>query len=153
MRRFALPWLLASLLGFCGLAWSAEIGVMTQNQYVGTDLLDLVAANDFNAAVVDALRTRAATLPAKRAKALAGLIDRQRPALVGLQEVYRFTCDEPIPTPDDGKGCEDPSIAGAFTDQLADTLQALGGRYVAAAQVVNMNLPQPTLTCRSTASR
>jgi hypothetical protein len=132
---------LASLLGFCGLAWSAEIGVMTQNQYVGTDLLDLVAAEDFNAAVVDALRTRAATLHAKRAKALAALIDQQRPALVGLQEVYRFTCDEPIPTPDDGKGCEDPSIAGAFTDQLADTLQALGGRYVEAAQVVNMDLP------------
>jgi hypothetical protein len=132
---------LASLLGFCGLAWSTEIGVMTQNQYVGTDLLDLVTAEDFNAAVVDALRTRAATLPAKRARALAGLIDRQRPALVGLQEVYRFTCYEPDPKPYDRKGCEDPSIAGAFTDQLEDTLQALGGRYVAAAQVVNMDLP------------
>lgn len=139
MRRFALPSLLASLLAFCGLAWSAEIGVMTQNQYIGTDLLDLGTAPDFNAAVVDALRTRAATLPAKRARALAALIDRQRPALVGLQEVYRFTCNDSDAT--DGKGCEDPSIAGAFTDQLEDTLQALGGRYVAAAQVVNMDLP------------
>jgi len=135
MKRIALTLLSTSMLGATGLAAAADIGVMTQNQYVGTDLIGLVASPDFNSAVVDALRTRAASLPTERAGALAALIDRRGPALVGLQEVYRFTCYEQVPAPDDGKGCDDQSIAGAFTDQLDDTLSALGGRYVAAAHV------------------
>jgi endonuclease/exonuclease/phosphatase family metal-dependent hydrolase len=141
MKRIALTLLSTSMLGATGLAAAADIGVMTQNQYVGTDLIGLVASPDFNSAVVDALRTRAASLPTERAGALAALIDRRGPALVGLQEVYRFTCYEQVPAPDDGKGCDDQSIAGAFTDQLDDTLSALGGRYVAAAHVVNLDLP------------
>lgn len=141
MKRIALTLLSTSLLGATGLAATADIGVMTQNQYVGTDLIGLVASPDFNSAVVDALRTRAASLPTERARALAALIDRRGPALVGLQEVYRFTCYEQVPAPDDGKGCDDQSIAGAFTDQLDDTLSALGGRYVAAAHVVDLDLP------------
>ena len=122
-----------------GAASSAEIEVMTQNQYVGTDLIGLVASPDFNAAVVAALETRAASLPGERAKALAALIGKRDPALVGLQEAYRFTCFDG--SPGDALGCEHPSFAGAFTDQLQDTLAALGGRYVAAATVVNLDLP------------
>jgi hypothetical protein len=57
-------------------------------------------------------------------KALAKLIKQRGPALVGLQEVSELTCFDYAP---DGMGCEDPSIAGAFTDHLADTLDALGG--------------------------
>jgi endonuclease/exonuclease/phosphatase family metal-dependent hydrolase len=140
MRRVLTTVLSASLLGVAGSA-AAGLEVMTQNQYVGTELIALVSEPDFNAAVVDALQTRAASLPAERAAALAALIAKRSPAVAGLQEVYRFTCYEQIPMPGDGKGCDDQSIAGAFTDQLVDTLAALGGRYVAAAQVVNLNLP------------
>lgn len=141
MRRVLTTVLSASLLGVAGSAAAAGLEVMTQNQYVGTELIALVSEPDFNAAVVDALQTRAASLPAERATALAALIAKRSPAVAGLQEVYRFTCYEQIPMPGDGKGCDDQSIAGAFTDQLVDTLTALGGRYVAAAQVVNLNLP------------
>jgi hypothetical protein len=132
----------ATLLAMAGTASAGEIDVMTQNQYVGADLIGVVTEPDFNAAVVGFLQVRAASLPAERARALAALIAKRKPALVGLQEVYAFHCYEDPVVPDDHKGCEDPAIAGAFTDQLEDTLAALGGIYVAAATVVNVNLPQ-----------
>jgi endonuclease/exonuclease/phosphatase family metal-dependent hydrolase len=139
--NFAPLWA-ATLLAVAGTAASAEIEVMTQNQYVGTDLIGLVESDDFNAATIAALRDRAKSMPTLRARALAALIGKRGPALVGLQEVYDFTCRE-LPTPvADGKGCDNPSIAGAFTDQLADTLAALGGRYRDVATVVNLNLPE-----------
>jgi endonuclease/exonuclease/phosphatase family metal-dependent hydrolase len=141
MKRFkyALTLLFASLLGFAGSALASEIDVMTQNQYIGADLLRLFETDDFNAAVIDTLQIRAASRPADRVKALAKLIKQRGPALVGLQEVSELTCLDF--SPGDGMGCEDPSIAGAFTDQLADTLDALEERYVKAAEVVNINLP------------
>jgi len=141
MRYNLAPLSAATLLAVAGTASSAEIEVMTQNQYVGTDLIGLVESDDFNAAAIAALQDRAKSMPTLRARALAALIGKRGPALVGLQEVYEFTCLE-LPTPvADGKGCDNPSIAGAFTDQLADTLAALGGRYRDVATVVNMNLP------------
>jgi endonuclease/exonuclease/phosphatase family metal-dependent hydrolase len=142
MIRWKAPMLAAAAIFAAGPAASADIEVMTQNQYVGADLIGVVSEPDFNAAAIEFLQIRAASLPAERARALAALIDRRAPALVGLQEVYLFTCIEPEPVSDDFKGCEDPSFAGAFTDQLADTLAALGGRYVEAATVVNVDLPK-----------
>ena len=140
MQRWTKPLLAATALAIAGAASSADVEVMTQNQYVGTDLIALVTEPDFNTAVVDALKNRAESLPAQRAKALAALIAKRRPALVGLQEVYGFTCLE-FPAVADGKGCDNPTIAGAFTDQLADTLAALGDDYVEAATVVDLDLP------------
>jgi hypothetical protein len=139
MRRFILTTAIPALLGVAVTVSAADVEVMTQNQYVGTDLIGLVASDDFNAAVVDALKTRAKSMPAERVKALAALIMKRNPALVGLQEVYEFACVD-----FDGNqaaGCEDPEIAGAFTNQLDDTLAALGGKYKRAAEVVNLNLP------------
>lgn len=140
MQRWATPLLAVAALAASGAASSAEVEVMTQNQYVGTDLIALVTEPDFNAAAIDALKNRAESLPAERAKALAALIAKRKPSLVGLQEVYRFTCAE-FPAVADGKGCDNPSIAGAFTDQLADTLAALNGEYEEAATVVDLDLP------------
>jgi len=139
MKRLMLGLAGAGLLAIGALANAADIEVMTQNQYVGTDLIALVTEPDFNAAVVDALKTRAASLPSERVKALAALIAKRNPALVGLEEVYGFTCVDANPAP--SRGCQNQEIAGAFTDQLADTLAALGGRYVDAAKVYNLNLP------------
>jgi len=139
MQRWTTLLLAATTLA-AGAATSADVEVMTQNQYVGTELIALVTEPDFNAAVVDALKTRAASLPAERAKALAALIAKRKPALVGLQEVYKFTCLE-FPANKDGKGCDNPAIVGAFTDQLDDTLAALGEDYEPAATVVDLDLP------------
>ena len=142
MQRWTTPLLAATALAAAGAASSADLEVMTQNQYVGADLIGVVTEPDFNVAVVELLQTRAASLPAERAKALAALIAKRAPALVGLQEVYAFECYEIPAVTDDFLGCEDPSIAGAFTDQLTDTLDALGGNYVEAATVVDLDLPQ-----------
>lgn len=142
MIRWQAPLLAAAAILAAAPAVSADIEVMTQNQYVGADLIGVVSEPDFNAAAIEFLQIRAASLPSERTRALAALIDRRAPALVGLQEVYLFTCDELVPIADDFKGCEDPSFAGAFTDQLADTLAALGGKYVEAATVVNLDFPK-----------
>jgi hypothetical protein len=111
MKRILTTLLSASLLGSAGLAAAADVEVMTQNQYVGTELIGLVTEPDFNVAVVNALQTRAASLPAERVAALAALISKRSPAFAGLQEVYRFTCYEQIPIPGDGKGCDDQSTS------------------------------------------
>ena len=142
MKPRLAPLFAASLLAVAGTASSAEIDVMTQNQYVGMDLIGLVApGGSFDAKVIAALRDRADSNPTERARALAALIHKRKPDLVNLQEVYKFTCTE-LPTfVADGKGCDNPTIAGAFTDQLEDTLAALGGDYVAAATVVDLDLP------------
>lgn len=122
-----------------------DISVMTQNQYLGGDIAPLLTAGDpytFNEALVAALRQVAASDFPRRADSLAELIAKRRPHLVALQEVWSFHCVDlagPIP----GHGCDDPSISGAFNDQLSMTLAALaaaGETYHAVAAVENLDL-------------
>ena len=123
-------------------AVASGIKVMTQNQYIGVAIerfLGLSDPNLFNAALVAALATVAANKPAERMQAIANQITKEKPAFVGLQEVVRLQCIDGVQTA--GLGCNDPSIAGAFTDHLQLTLDALNGSYVAAATVVNFNIP------------
>jgi hypothetical protein len=144
MRRHPLLALAFAGLGSAALsAGAADVPVMTQNQYIGTDIMELVGTDDFNAAVIDALEVRAASLPAERVVALAKLIARRMPVLAGLQEAYAFGCVDDDAS--DLDGCQDPAIAGAFTDQLAGTLTALGGKYRAAASVHNLDLTVPVV--------
>ena len=142
MRRFTMTLLSASLLGFAGAASSAEIEVMTQNQYLGADIAPLILAigtPGFNDAVVTALEQIADNRSQERFKALAALINKRRPHLVGLQEVWEFKCIPAVPELG-GYPCNDPSIAGAFSDHLAGTLAALGPGYSAVARVENFSV-------------
>ncbi|HSD95583.1 MAG TPA: endonuclease/exonuclease/phosphatase family protein [Sulfuricaulis sp.] len=136
MKRYFLGFsFLASLMFLVPPAAAVDIKVMTQNQYLGADLAPILAATDtnaFNAAIVAALQKVAANAPAERMKALAADIAKERPALIGLQEVYAFGCS--------GDGCSDPSIAAAFSDHLQATLDALNGTYVEKATVVNFKI-------------
>ena len=125
-------------------AGAANIKIMTQNQYVGADLVPVVTAptpDAFNAAIVAALQKVAAGIPAQRVNALAAEIAKEQPALVGLQEVFEFQCFDLIQPPLPGQGCTDPSIAAAFSDHLQGTLGALNDTYMVAATVVNLNIP------------
>jgi endonuclease/exonuclease/phosphatase family metal-dependent hydrolase len=120
---------------------ASSIKVMTQNQYIGVAIERFLAVSDpasFNAALVAALQTVAATKTPERMQALADEIIKEQPALVGLQEVVRLQCIDSVQTA--GVGCNDPSIAGAFSDHLQLTLNDLQGTYVMAAQVVNFNI-------------
>jgi len=142
MKRFTMTLLSASLLGFAGAASSAEIEVMTQNQYLGADIAPLILAigtPGFNDAVVTALVQIADNRSQERFEALAALITKRRPHLVGLQEVWEFRCIPAVPELG-GYPCNDPSIAGAFSDHLAGTLAALGDGYDAVARVENFSV-------------
>lgn len=141
MRHPLLALALASLGATALPAQAAEIDVMTQNQYLGFDILAVVTAPDFDVAVAEGLETRAAGTPTDRMRALAKLIGGRNPALVALEETYRFTCEDFDATP--SVGCEDPAIAGAFTDQLNDTVKSLGGRYRVAGVVNNLDIVVP----------
>ena len=125
-------------------AGDGYIKVMTQNQYLGADLTPIVGAPDevsFNAAVIEALQQIAANKLQERAEKLAWSISSRRPDLVGLQEVYEFTCE------DLGSG-KCAAFAGAFNDHLAATLDALARQragYHVVAIVENLVLPPPGL--------
>jgi hypothetical protein len=160
MRRIILASLAASLIGITAAASAAppsQIDVMTQNQYLGADLVPIVAAGAavpfdpiaFNSAVVHALAVVAANLPEQRYVALAREISGRRPHVVGLQEVFEFSCTPPPPgdtTVGPGNGCLYGPIAGAFNDHLTGTLDALHGSYVAKAIVRNLNTRLPIVT-------
>jgi len=174
MRRIILASLTASLLVFAANADAAKssksaraskaqpalIDVMTQNQYLGADLVPVVEAGAailpcptpepctdpavlasrfaFNTALLNALGMVAANLPEQRYVALAREISGRRPHVVGLQEVFDFSCV--------GPGCSYQAIAGAFNDHLAGTLDALHGTYVAKAIVKNLDITLPVET-------
>jgi len=138
--------LVTSLTTF-GLAWAAsaaagDIQVMTQNQYLGGNIAPLIATagtEDFNDAVVAALRQVAASRAPERMRVLAREILERKPHLVGLQEVWKFACLPAGPTPA-GYGCDDPSIRDAFNDHLDLMRTALGSAYDDVAQVTNLDL-------------
>ena len=91
---------LVSLLFMGRPAGAADIRLMTQNQYVGAEITKILAAStpeEFNAAILTALKTVAANMPVERIKALAAEIAKDKPVLVGLQEVYRFQCTDLAP--------------------------------------------------------
>ena len=151
MRRLALTLLIASLLGAAGAASAGPakskapadaLDVMTQNQYLGADIAPLIGAIDtdgFNAAVVKALEQISDNRTVARVTRLAGQISDRGPHLVGLQEVWKFTCIPAVPELA-GYPCNDPAIAGAFNDHLAITTGALGASYTVAAIVQNFTI-------------
>ena len=142
MRRFTLALLSTSLFGFACVATSAEIDVMTQNQYLGADIAPLIGAigtPGFNDAVVTALEQITANRSQERLSKLAAQITQRRPHLVGLQEVWQFNCIPAVPQLG-GYPCTDPSIAGAFQDHLTATTAALGDTYRTAARVENFSI-------------
>jgi len=121
-----------------------RIDVMTQNQYLGADLGPVITAPDpvaFNAALVEALEQIAANNYPARVEQLANLIADRQPELVGLQEMFKFECeDEGVPTQTPGFDCSYPPIANAFNDHLEETLDALADTYDEVAIVNNLDL-------------
>jgi hypothetical protein len=118
-------------------AAAADIEVMTQNQYLGADIAPLIGAigtPEFNEVLVSRLEQIAGNRSIERFAALATLITKRQPHLVGLQEVWEFKC---LPLSPTGYPCNDPRIVGAFTDHLSETLAALGPRYRDVALVQN----------------
>ena len=151
MKRILIATIVATFASFAGIAAAAPskavgpaptVDVMTQNQYLGADIAPLIGAigtPGFNAAVVTALEQIAANRTTDRVAKLAGQISTRNPHLVGLQEVWKFTCIPAVPELN-GYPCNAPAIAGAFQDHLALTTAALGASYTVAAFVQNFTI-------------
>jgi endonuclease/exonuclease/phosphatase family metal-dependent hydrolase len=118
---------------------SDEIEVATLNQYIGADLSAVFNASSedaFNDALVSVLQQIAASDFPARALEQGQMLAKRSPDIIGLQEVLDLSCL--------GDGCDDPSIAKAFVDNLPLTLDALskhGVTYLPAAIVKNFDLP------------
>jgi endonuclease/exonuclease/phosphatase family metal-dependent hydrolase len=116
---------------------SVTIRVMTQNLSSGTDFSDLIGATSlpgFLAAVTATYNTIQASNPAERAAAVAREIARERPDIVGLQEVtiLRTGATRPATT-----------VQSDQLQLLLDALAALGLRYQAVAIVPNLDAEAP----------
>jgi endonuclease/exonuclease/phosphatase family metal-dependent hydrolase len=156
-NRIHQTFIISSLLLFCSAASATDnrhenhwddhhsIKVITQNQYLGADLASLLTASDaakFNVALVSVLKKIAASRFHDRVQRQVAQIAKDHPHVVALQEAWRFDCTDLEP-PTTGKGCNDPEIAGAFVDQLKETLSALkaqGVHYKAVASVKNLDV-------------
>lgn len=142
MRHSRGSFLAATVIAIAGTASAGEIEVMTQNQYLGADIAPLIGAigtPQFNDVLVGALRTIASSRSPERFTALAALITKRQPHVVGLQEVWEFKCIPAVPQLG-GYPCNDASIAGAFNDHLHGTMTALGTRYDDFAYVQNFTV-------------
>lgn len=149
MKRLALTLLIASLLGVASAAAAGPakskapanaLDVMTQNQYLGTDLAPVITAppDMLNDRVVQALENVAATLPTERLGRLAKLIADRSPHVVALNEAFVYSCQNMAPdTTPAFEGCGNQRIKGAFVDFLATTEANLAGKYVTKARVQN----------------
>ena len=150
MRQMLGASLALSLLSGTQALAGDDIEVMTYNQYLGADFASIVFTppGEFNDALVEILQQIAATDFPRRAQRQAEQIAGRLPDLVGLQEVWYLDCVDAGPQAA-GKGCNDPSVAGAFVDHLEVTLDALGNLgadYEAVAGVNNFDLTTITIT-------
>ncbi len=144
MRRTILLTSLAAILfgvgatASAGPASSLDIQVMTQNQYVGGDLFSIIPAVQtgdpatINAAVVRLIQTMSANRTVDRVKALSNEVLARKPHLLGLQEVWRVSCE-----PADAPPCTNADLAGAWGDHLEITAAALGAAYTQAGYIEN----------------
>jgi hypothetical protein len=133
--------LVTALVTVLASAASADIDVMLQNQYLGTDLTPVIISPPelVGERVVEALENVAASLPAERLERLARMIADRAPHAVVLNEAFAFSCTD-LPGTPANQGCGNQRISGAFVDFLAHTESNLGGAYVTKARVRNFNI-------------
>lgn len=120
-------------------AAAGEIKVMTQNQYLGTDLTPVITAppEQINDRVIEALENVAASLPAERLEKLAAIILKRGAHAVVLNEAFVYSCVDLVPGTPADQGCGNQRIKGAFIDFLETTESNLGNEYITKARVQN----------------
>lgn len=119
---------------------SARLSVMTQNLYLGSSLdpaLEAEGAAAFLAAVATIYGTAVATDFPKRAKTIAKTIADERPDLIGLQEVTKWTAVR-----SDG-GPDLPNYD--FLEILMAALEAEGLNYSVVGSVSNASISAPLI--------
>jgi endonuclease/exonuclease/phosphatase family metal-dependent hydrolase len=126
-------------------AGSPDVGVMTWNLYVGSEIESIAAAGSLEELVYLAGLEWAAVQATdfrERAEAIADQIARRRPHAVALQEVSRFTLRAPSAyTGSPGNWVEHTDYLDILIAELADR----GLTYLPAAVVDNFRLEVPAL--------
>lgn len=120
---------------------AAPIRVMTQNLYVGAEVMRILQAQtpeDVPFIVAEIWQTIHDTDFAERAIRLAGQIDHERPDVVGLQEVACLT----VLSPGDPPRVEEIEFLGILLGALHDR----GLDYVVAGVVANSDTELPIMT-------
>lgn len=159
MRQIAKVLLVVALLVTPAAAWAADghglerpsggvlgqVGVMTQNLYVGADIFrifDAETPEDIPFVVAEILGTVIATDFPERAEAIADQIARTEPHLIGLQEVSLIRVQSPgdflVGNP---QPAED--VLYDYLDILLDALEDRGLDYVVAGIVENADIELP----------
>jgi hypothetical protein len=130
------------LLCVAGVASAADIDVITQNQYLGTDLTPVIVSPpaEINARVVQALENIAASLPTERLSRLAKLIADRSPHVVVLNEAFLYSCENVDENTPEHEGWDNQRIKGAFVDFLKTTENNLVGKYSTVARVGNFQV-------------
>jgi endonuclease/exonuclease/phosphatase family metal-dependent hydrolase len=120
--------------------------VMTWNLYLGADLDPAIAATDLEAfltATTSIWSMVNINSFALRAEGVADEIAEERPALVGLQEAYVWTIQDPptaeVPSPE-------PRVAYDYVELLVDALAARGLTYRPVASVTLFHFATPIAT-------
>lgn len=124
------------------------VSVMTRNIYVGTDVDVILQAQDPNqipVLVAQAFQTLINTNFPERAEALAKEIKKNKPHLIGLQEVSLIR----IQSPGDymtGNSDQAEDVVWDYLEILMSTLKSMGLDYEVVAQNQNFDLEMPMLT-------
>lgn len=126
---------------------AGNVNVMTQNLYVGANLFKILEAQspaEIPGKVTEIFLDIQTTDFADRAEAIADLVERQAPHLIGLQEVSELLTQCPG---DAVIGNPNPA-EDEFADYLGLLLQALNARgleYSVAAEVTNSDVELPAI--------
>ena len=125
----------------------ADVVVETRNMYFGASLDPIIA--ETNPALVPIRAWQAwqrvqHSNPPERIRAMAAEIARERPALVGLQEVAIWRTQAPADNYPGGAGTPATAVTYDFLAQLLDELRALGVKYEAVATVTTLDIEAVT---------
>lgn len=116
-----------------------HVRVMTQNLYEGTNFIEIASATTpaaFVGAVTTTYNNILATKPAERATTLARRIARERPDIVGLQEVLILRTGNP--------GMPATTVKSDMLQSVMDELDRLGERYRIAGIIPGLDAQVPS---------
>lgn len=116
-----------------------DVRVMTQNLYEGTNFVELGTAQspgEFVAAVTTTYNNILATKPAERAATIARRIARERPDIVGLQEVSLLRTGNP--------GTPATTVKIDMLQSVMDELERIGERYRVVGIIPGLDAQAPS---------
>ncbi len=127
---------------------AGRLEVMTQNLYVGADLFKILdPTKTIPEKAAEIFADIQVTDFAQRAESIADLVAKNRPHLIGLQEVslIRTQCPDDIVLPPNDPTPNATDVYADYLQLLLDALAARGLDYQVAASVTNADVELPVI--------